>query len=46
MLLGSLAMAMMFHIWRIIAGLISKGPGVVSTAGKSLGGFFTFSGAA
>ena len=45
LVLGSLAMALMFHLWRIVAALMAKGPGVVSTTGKSIGGFFTFSGA-
>lgn len=43
--LGAIGIAVMFHIFRILAGLIAKGPGVVKTVGTSIGGFFTFGGA-
>ena len=46
LILGSLAMALMFHLWRVLGALMAKGPGFISTAGKSIGGFYTFSGAA
>ena len=43
--LGAVGIAIMFHIMRILAGLIAKGPGPLPTIGTSIGGFFTFGGA-
>lgn len=44
--LGAIGVAVMFHIFRLLAGLIAKLPGLGKTVGTSVGGFFTFGGAA